>query len=178
MKRIVFVLLALGLVTGCSTMTPARYSVSADTNQALEDYEGQQVQLTELEAPESYNANCRLMGPIRAADGMTIPEFIQDAFNDEFQFADIYDKQGTALTGTVDKIAFSSVSNLTNGWWHLAITLRSPEGEAFSVENRYEFESGFGAITACNQTARALSAAVQDLIYKTVTHPQFAKLIR
>jgi hypothetical protein len=105
------------------------------------------------------------MGPIQAMDGLTIPQFIQKAFNDEFKFANVYDNQrGMKLTGKVDKIEFSSSAGLTNGWWDLAITLQSPNGRTLRVENRYNFKSGFDAATACNQTAQALGAAVQDLI--------------
>lgn len=177
--RPILVLMAVVLISGCSTMTPARYSVSVDTNQTLRGYAGAKVVLTSLAEPSEYSANCRLMGPIRAGDGLTIPQFIQQAFNDEFKFADLYDPAaGTKLTGTVDKIAFSSISGLTNGWWDLGLTLSSPSGGQLSVENRHEFKSGYGAITACNQTAQALGAAVQDLIKKTVADPRFTQLIR
>ncbi len=110
-----------------------------------------------MSAPQTFDANCRLMGPIQAADGMTIPEFVKKAFNDEFKFADIYDKNdGVKLTGTMDQISFSSSSGLTFGWWALGLTLRSENGKSLTVSNRYYFKSGFDAITACNQTAQAL----------------------
>jgi len=166
------------VLSGCSTVTPARYAVSVDVNDELEKFEGQAVYLAQLDAPQEYNPNCRLMGPIRAGDGMTIPEFIQDAFNDEFKFADIYDQDnGVPLTGKMEKVDFSSSSGMTNGWWELSIVLDSPNGKSLSVDDRYEFKSGFDAITACNQTAQALVAAVQDLIRKVVSDPQFASLL-
>jgi len=179
MKREWFLILLIILVSGCSTMTPARYSVSVDNNQALKRFEGNKVVLATLEQATSYDANCRLMGPIQAMDELTIPQFIQKAFNDEFKFANVYDDQrGMKLTGKVDKIEFSSSAGLTNGWWDLAITLQSPNGRTLRVENRYNFKSGFDAATACNQTAQALGAAVQDLIYKAITDPQFGMLLR
>jgi len=179
MQRLAILLLLTAVVSGCSTMTPARYSVSADTNQILKQYRGSRVVLTELSPPASYEPNCRLMGPIQAGDGLTIPQFIQKAYNDEFKFADLYDNtSGVKLSGSVDKVAFSSSSGLTNGWWDLAVTLQSPHGEKMSVENRYNFKSGFDAITACNQTAQALGAAVQDLIKKTVSNPHFLRLLQ
>ena len=74
------------------------------------------------------------MGPIQAGDGLTIPEFIADAFNDEFKFADIYDQnRGIKLSGKVDKIEFSSSKGLTQGWWDLYVTLKSPNGNTVSV---------------------------------------------
>lgn len=179
MKRIAFALATLVLVTGCSIVTPARYSISIDTNRALEEYEGQHVILARLDPPESYSANCRLRGPIQGTDGRSIHEFIQYAYNAEFRVADVYGESGTRLTGKLDKIAFSSISGaLTNSWWVLAITLRSPEGETLSVQNRYEFRTDRDGEGACKRTALALGAAVQDLVYKTVTHPDFDELIR
>jgi hypothetical protein len=46
-----------------------------------------------------------------------------------------------------------------------------------STSIRYDFPSGFGAITACNQTAQALGSAVQDLIKKAVSDPRFAAIL-
>jgi hypothetical protein len=177
MKKIALLIAACSAIAGCSTMTPARYSVSIDNNQILKQYAGKQVELTSMAAPQSYDSNCRLMGPIQASDNMTIPQFVQKAFNDEFKFAGLYSENGTKLDGTLDKIEFSSVSDITNGWWDLALTLRSSNGKSLSTENKYEFKSGFDAITACNQTAQALGPAVQDLIKKAISDPSFPSLL-
>lgn len=179
MKKLSLALLGIVLVLpGCSTMTPARYSMSVDNNMALKHYEGSTMDFASLSAPAEYDANCRLMGPIRASDNQTIPEFIRKAFNDEFKFAGVYGENSAQLSGHMDKIAFSSSSGLTNGWWDLALTVNSSNGQSMSVENKYNFKSGFDAITACNQTAQALGPAVQDLIKKTVTDPRFKMLLQ
>jgi hypothetical protein len=177
MKRFLIVAALLLGVVGCSTMTPARYSVSVDNNQLLKQYTGRAVLLASLQAPGKYDSNCRLMGPIQASDGMTIPQFVEKAFNDEFKFAGIYSDSGIKLDGELQKIKFSSVSGLTGGWWDLGITLKSSNGKSLAAENRYQFKSGFDAITACNQTAQALSPAVQDLIKKVISDPAFAQLL-
>jgi hypothetical protein len=177
MNKTVFVIAACSIIVGCSTMTPARYSVSVDNNQILKQYAGRHLELVSMGAPADYDANCRLMGPIQASDNMTIPQFVQKAFNDEFKFAGLYSQDGTKLDGTLDKIAFSSTSGLTNGWWDLALTLKSSNGRSLSTENKYEFKSGFDAITACNQTAQALGPAVQDLIKKAISDPAFQSLL-
>lgn len=163
--------------TGCSTMTPARYSVSVDANRALDSMPDARVYIANLAPPEKEDSNCRLMGPIKAADGMTITEFIASAFNDEFKFADIYDQNGIRLEGEVTKIEFSSIDGITNGHWMLGLTLRSSNGTQMSSNVNYKFKSGFDAITACNQTADALGAAVQDLVKETVTDPRFKLLV-
>jgi len=158
-------------------MTPARYSVSIDNNQALKKYEGSKAQIVSISPPESVDLNCRLMGPIEASDGMTIPEFIRKAFNDEFKFANIYAEDGVTLSGNLDNIAFSSTSGLTNGWWEIKLTLTSSNGKTMTTLSRYEFKSGFDAITACNQTAQALGNAVQDLIKAAASNSQFGQLL-
>lgn len=178
MKNLLAIFVLAVLATGCSTMTPSRYSVSVDNNQALKQHAGAAVRVTSMSAPASYDSNCRLMGPIQASDGMSIPQFVEKAFNDELKFAGIYSDSGVALTGALTKIQFSSMAGLTNGWWDLGLTLTSSNGKAMSAENRYEFKSGFDGITACNQTAQALGPAVQDLINQVVTDPSFASLIQ
>ncbi len=177
MKKYLPVVLGAAMVaSGCSTMTPARYSVSVDANQQLKRLVGTRVVLTNLAEPPSQDINCRLMGPIQAGDGMTVTGFIQKAFNDEFKFADLYDQTGHQLEGRVTKIQFSSSSGLTNGWWELGLVLNSESGATLSTNIHHDFKSGFDAITACNQTAQALGAAVQDLVVKTVSNPGFEAL--
>jgi len=152
--------------------------MSVDNNLALKKYEGSKVRVASMSSPADFDSNCRLMGPIEASDGMTIPQFIEKAFNDELKYAEIYSSDGVAISASLSRIEFSSTSGLTNGYWHLGMDLRSTNGKAISVDNRYDFKSGFDAITACNQTAQALGPAVQDLIKKAVTHPEFGTLIQ
>lgn len=176
--KIFAAVLFLIMMSGCSTMTPARYSISIDNNQALKQYAGAEIKVSSIEAAGSYNSACRLMGPIKASDNMTIPQFVEKAFNDELKFANVYSDNGVSLTGKLTKIGFSSVNGLTNGVWSLDLDLTSSNGKSMSTSTRYKFKSGFDAITACNQTAQALTPAVQDLINKVVTSPEFVALIK
>jgi hypothetical protein len=59
----------------------------------------------------------------------------------------------------------------------IELTLTSSNGKTMTTFNKYEFKSGFDAITACNQTAQALGNAVQDLIKATVSDNQFGQLL-
>jgi len=177
-KIIILAVLAAAFLSGCSTMTPARYSISVDNNQALKAYEGSKVRVASVSSAVDFDSSCRMMGPIQASDGMTIPQFINKAFNDEFKFASLYSDTGTTLTGALTKVEFSSVSSLTNGYWLLGMNLKSSNGKSMDFDSRYDFKSGFDAITACNQTAQALGPAVQDLIKKAIADPQFGSLIR
>ena len=87
-------------------MQPPRYSVSVDNIQSLKVHRGAQVQVVSLNQSASYEPNCRLMGPIEPADGLTVPVFITKAFNDEFKMADIYSEEGTTITGDITQIKF------------------------------------------------------------------------
>ncbi|NND43680.1 MAG: hypothetical protein HKN58_00040 [Xanthomonadales bacterium] len=166
------------LLSACSTMTPARYIPSADTNLALDKLAGAQARVMPLGMPADPDVNCRMMGPVKPADGMTIGEFVAEAFNTEFKYADIYAVDGITLSGNMDRVEFSSIVGLTSGRWDLALTLNSSNGQSISTQNLYEFKSGFDAITACNQTAQALGTAVQELVRKTVTDSRFPALLQ
>lgn len=170
-------LLSILTLSGCSTMTPARYSISAENNQALKNYQGKKVNLASFSSATIFDSNCRMMGSIEAADGLSMQAFIQKAFNQEFKLAGIYSLTGTQVTGTLNQIEFSSTSGLTSGWWKIGIMLVSSNQKTLQVHNVYEFKSGFDGITACNQTAQALTPAVQDLIRKAVTDPKFIDLL-
>lgn len=175
--KLFFLLLCTIALTACSTMTPPRYSVSVDNIQKLKTFEGAEVEVDSLNQVATFSANCRLMGPIEPADGLTVPQFVSKAFNDEFKMADIHSDTGTKLTGDITRIQFSSVSGLTNGFWDIELKLASSNGKSMTTSNKYTFKSGFDAITACNATADALAPAVQDLIKATIHDPEFSKLL-
>lgn len=177
MKKLIIILLAIS-ISACSTMQPPRYSSSVDNVVALRELGTAKLNVSNLTQSAKFSANCRLMGPIEPADGLSMPDFIAKAFNDEFKLANIYSESGTTITGDITKIQFSSISGLTNGFWDIGLVLGSSNGNSLVVENKFDFKSGFDAITACNATADALSPAIQDLIYKTVTSPEFNDLIR
>jgi hypothetical protein len=177
MKKVVLALSIVAL-SACSTMQPPRYSVSVDNIQTLKKLTEINGEFTSLNQVAEFSSNCRLMGPIEPADGLSIPQFITKAFNDELKMADKYSKDTVKITGDVTKVEFSSITGLTNGYWDIGLSLNSTNGNNLSVNNKYSFKSGFDAITACNATADALSPAVQDLIKATVNHPEFEELMK
>lgn len=159
-------------------MQPPRYYSSADNIVELKQYEKAKVFVTSLGQSVHFDASCRLMGNIEPADGLTIPQFITKALNDELKMAGLYDTKGIKLSGSVTKIGFSSIEGLTDGYWDLGLQIDSANGESLLVQNTYKFPSGFDGITACNATANALTPAVQDLLKVLITHPKFSKLIQ
>ncbi|REL36498.1 hypothetical protein [Thalassotalea euphylliae] len=177
MKNVVIALSMLTL-TACSTMQPPRYSVSVDNVQTLKSLTEVKGEFVSLNEPAKFSSNCRLMGPIEPADGLSISQFITKAFNDELKMADKYSKDEVKVTGDITKIEFSSISGVTSGYWDISLNLKSTNGKSLAVNNKYSFKSGFDAITACNATADALSPAVQDLIKATLSHPEFTDLMK
>ena len=176
MKKVI----AIGSIiflAGCSTMQPPRYSISVDNVQAIKKFNDTKLTVSNFTQTASFSSNCRLMGPIEPADGLSIPQFIGKAFNDELKMADAYSESGTQISGNVTEIGFSSMTGLTNGNWHISISLTSSNGNTLDVSNKHEFKSGFDAITACNAAADALSPAGQDLIQAAVTDPKFRDLL-
>jgi len=165
------------LVAGCSTMTPTSYAPYADNNVALRKFDGATVHVAAFTDSSNFDAGCRLMGPISASGNRSIAQFVADSFNDEFKFAGVHGS-ATALQGQLVRASFSSMDGLTGGWWELSATLTNPaNGKSLTANSRYQFSSGFDAMTACTQTAQALTPAVQRLVNAAVSNPKFAELL-
>ena len=177
MKKLVLAITVLAL-SACSTMQPPRYAVSVDNTQVLKKLSGINGEFVSLNQPVKFSSGCRLTRPIEPADGLTIPQFITKAFNDELKMAEKYSKDAVKITGDITKIELSSISGVTNGYWNLGLSLNSTNGTNLTVNNKYSFKSGFVGITACNAVTDALPSAVQDLIKATVNHPEFANLMK
>lgn len=178
MIKFLIMTMTLLILSACSTMQPARYSVSVDNIQSLKKYNGIKVRISQLTLTSDFDSNCRLMGPIEPADNMSFGPFISKAFNDEFKMAGIYGKDGINIHGEITNIEFSSSAGLTSGYWDIGLRLESSNNHSILVRNKYNFPSGFDAMTACNATADALTSAIQDLIKAAISHPKFEKLLK
>lgn len=105
---------------------------------------------------------------------MTFEAYIRKAMVDELKIAGAYaEKSDVVLSGEVRKVAFSSTKSITGGAWEFAVEMKSSNGKSLSINDIYEFTSGFEGMSACRQTAEALLPAVQNLINKAVTSPEF-----
>lgn len=178
LQSVVFVLLIVSL-SGCSTYTPQRYSISADNNVALKAIQAGDIAVGTFSSPSSFDNSCRAAGPIAPPDGVSCAEYIRKALADELKVAGLYNDSNpkVTLTGAVTKLSFSSSRGLTGGNWDIGLEVNSSNGKSLYVEEHYEFESGFIADTACKQTAEAYYPAVQNLIGKLVSSPMFQALV-
>lgn len=165
---------------GCETPTTQRYSIAADNNQAIKALGTTGISIGTFGAPAQFSANCRALGAMHIADGLTHTQYIQKAFEDELKIAGAY-ATGPArvtLTGKVEKLEFSTTRAVTGGSWTIDLALSSSNGKSLKITEYYEFNSGFIATEACRNTAEAYSRAVQNLVGKTVKDASFAELLR
>lgn len=172
---IVVAAFALG---GCVSMTPATYMVSADSKAALQKYQGSKVLVTEIGNPPTFDPMCRAVGNVTIDGGLSPGQFVAKGFNDELRFAGLHAEGGARLKGRLNKVAFSSSSGITGGWWDMDLALESSNGASMSVQHKYEFDAGFVGASACNNASRAFGPAVQQLVQKTIADPRFGGLIR
>lgn len=164
---------------GCSTYVPQRYSLSADSNQALRNLKTASVSIGEFTGPDVFDANCRAAGTIAPPDNMAYEAYIRKALIDELKVAGLLqDQNKRVITGQLTRLDFSSTKGLTGGVWEIDLTLSSSNGQSMSVRESYGFKSGFDAGTACKQTADAFMPAVQNLVLTIVSSPGFQKLIK
>lgn len=168
------------LLAGCETPTTQRYAISAENNQAIKALGASGVGIGTFKAPAEFNPNCRAAGALQVADGMTHTQYIQKAFEDELKIAGAFAAASprVVLTGTVDKLEFSSTRALTGGSWTIDLTMSSSNARKLTINEYYEFNSGFSAPEACRNTAEAFSRAVQNLVGKTLRDPGFPSLLQ
>lgn len=177
---LIALLFYIAAINGCSTFTPQRYSLSADTNVALKALGHGNINVGPFTMGDfEFNQNCRGAGPIAPPDNLSFEEYIRKAFSDELKVAGLFDDQTTTVTlrGQVVRLDFSSSKGLTGGYWDIALRIYSTNGKSIEVSEYYEFKSGFDGMTACKQTAEAYLPAVQDLLIKLVTSKDFPALI-
>lgn len=174
MKKLA-VILALFLLAGCDSFTVAPYGISADNDVALKAIGNQHVAVGAFTPPKDFDAGCRLAGPIQLPAGLDFTGYIQKAFTDELKVAGLYsDTASVSLTGSIDQLAFSSNS----GSWDITVTIHSSNGHAVTATEHYDFHTSFTAEAACHDTADAFQPAVQALIGKLVTAPDFRSLMQ
>lgn len=120
---------------------------------------------------------CRLATPVGTPDGMTFAKYIEDALSTELEMGNMIDpKSKITVTGNLDSIYGSTV--LGNAYWEFKMKVASSNGKSFDVVSRYDYESSFTAYSACSEMQRSYLPAVQELVNKIITHPQFSELLK
>lgn len=176
MKKIILASMVVMLISGCSTYSISRYSISTDNVMALRSLNGKTLNVGSFTAstPGQKEIMCRGVGPIKTPDGEPFSDFVRKALVDELKISNIYSQTSDiAITGNLDSIDFSSAT----GNWNLTLSIKSSNGRSMTVAESYAFTSSFYGETACNQTAQAFMPAVQNLVGKIVKSSEFSELL-
>lgn len=174
-------LIGLTLVlTGCSTVRVPMYGTSSDTNLVLRELKiTESISIGDISTLRQPDLACRAFGDIKIVNNMTPVAYIKKGLEDELKMAGAFGTKYNqiVLTGQVNKLEMSSSKGMFNGYWLIDLTITSSNGKQLTVNEYYEFESGFDAATACNNTSNAFMPAVQNLIGKVFKSPQFKSLL-
>ena len=169
------------IAAGCETTYSIPYKYKASTGnviaiqQTLES-QGKKVSVGEVSmAPGvKQSPTCRLLGPIKVAPGTSLDQYIKYAFIEELFMAKAYAPTSKiVINAKIENIKFSS---FPPGSWDIAMSVSSPSSPGYSVSVNYAFGTSWEAYSACQHVANAFGPAVQALLGKVVTHPQFPTL--
>ena len=173
--------LLLVALYGCETTNSIPYKASAANLIQLQETlkpAGVKVRLGEIVMAPGVEESllCRLMGPVKVAPGKSLSEYVKDAFQEELFLAQVYSTDASAiLSGTIDKISFSSVSP---AYWDVSMTTKSNYSAGYQVNVKYNFDTSWTAYSACKNVADAFSPTVQRLLREVISHPQFKSLLQ
>lgn len=179
MKKILICLALPALLIGCATNNTPRYTSSADTVQSLRNLKiGEVATVGNFTMSSTADLQCRAVGPIMLPDNHNLQSYIKKAFEDELKMAGIYNPTNPSVTlsGVVNKAAFTSAKGFFQGHWELDLTIQSSNGKSVSASEQYDFDSAYLADKGCKKTADALVPAVQNVLQKIVTSPNFKDL--
>ena len=174
-----FVISCVLLITGCATTNSIPYKASTSnviTIQNTLKSNNSKVTLGDFTIANGVDQelNCRLLGPVKVSPGKTLSAYIKDAFQEELFLAQAYDTAASVkINGVIEKISFSSVSPAN---WEVVMRISSNKAAGYTVAVKYDYDTSFDAFSACRNVADAFAPAVQELLKKVVTHPQFAQL--
>ena len=177
--QVLLVVSITAFATGCSTTNSIPYKASTGNIIAIQqtlESQGKKVTIGSVTMAPGVEESptCRLMGPIKVAPGKSLAQYIKDAFVEELFMAKAYAPNAESeINATIDNIKFSSVSPAS---WDIAMSVSSSNSPGYSVSVNYGFDTSWDAYSACKNVADAFGPAVQALLGKVVTHPQFSTL--
>ena len=164
---------------GCQTSKSYPYEASprnvAAIKQALEGMDvATSISGVNLAPGVEDNPHCGQMGPLRVAPGVSLPEYIEDAFNDAFSEAGVYEAgSDTAIFLRIRELAFSPESP---PYWDISMQVSSGRSTGYAVSIRHDFKFSLTEYRACRKTESEFGPAVQKLVHEVVAHEEFAEL--
>ena len=167
------------MLTACESYSPPRYAVPQENTPVLKTMSAARIRVSAFTLATPFEGSCRGTINIDPPVGMSYQQYFQNALADELRAAGIYEeaRPTVVLSGTIEKLAFSSTVGVTNGEWNISVRITSSNGKSASFSEFFSFESTFAGRSACRRIAEAFQPAVQNLIGKAVRSTQFRSLI-
>ena len=176
MRYLGILAVAAFLLTGCETFAIHNYSLSNKNTDAIitamNAGEVKSIAVGEFSAssPGQFEMTCGMNKQIRTPRHTPFEKYVREALIAELKKADAYSldqiEAGKVITGHLDKFRFNS----DTGGWDINLIITFKSGESFTVSESYLIDD-----TSCQQVTATAVPAVQDLIYKVITHPIFQK---
>lgn len=171
-KRVSFftAIWAAALLEACA-VHPPNYSLSGENTLLLKSFANSKARVT-LGEGSQYSMTCGAF-TITPPKNMSPDEVIVKAFNYELSAAGLYDASAPPITLYLVDM---HNSGLINRHWHTEIKLKSTKGTTLSVADDYEFVRS-AVESGCTATTEAFIPAIQSLIGKTISDPEFKNLL-
>lgn len=176
MKRLLVIVLAAFALSGCMRNVDS-YNSDPYIVSTLSTYAGQKISVAEFESSlgEGGVNQCRGYSVITTSGEGGLVRYIQDAFISELELANAYSPDSPiVLKGKVTQI---SLSTLTGGEWIIKMTLMSNNGRSLSAREQLHFKTNIVGQSACQVASDTYFYAVQNLLRKLVSSPNFPRLL-
>ncbi|WAW10914.1 hypothetical protein NB640_04555 [Oxalobacter vibrioformis] len=176
MKRGIFIVLAALALSACMRNVDS-YNSDPYIVSTLSTYSGQKISIAEFESSigEGGVNQCRGYSIITNPGEGGLVRYIQDAFVSELELANAYSPDSPiVLKGNVTQI---SLSTLTGGEWIIKMTLISNNGRSISAREQLHFKTNIVGQSACQVAGDTYFYAVQNLLRKLVSSPNFPRLL-
>lgn len=178
MKAALCLLVCVTAAAACSGYTANTYSVSAENVVALRQLPSENsINVGEFTSDLDFKKtlSCRGGAPLGVPGDKAFHEYIREALVTELMIAERFAPNApVTLTGKLNALDFESMG----GSWNLDVTFVSSNGKSISIKDSYSYESSIIADSACQQTAQAFMPAVQQMIKRLITHPDFKSLLQ
>ena len=176
MRCVGILIVAIFLLSGCETFSINQYSLSQQNTAAIQNamIKGGIISLAVGEFTSAYpgpfEARCGVNSLIKLPNNTPPEKYIRDALIDEIKDAGGYSldqiEAGRVLTGHLDRFTLDGDS----GAWVIQVTVSLNTGDVYTVSETYQNEEA-----SCSKAASGLVPAVQELIYKIVSHPMLQR---
>lgn len=173
-------LLIAGIITSGCTHIADRYPISADNVVAIRALGNQKINVGAFStSPGVAGTEIQCAGvAIAPPDGNSFAAYIRTALIADLKLAAAYSSVApVTLIGNIDALEVDASALSLTGQWLIVLTVHR-NGKSLTVSERYSFGSQTLNLTSCEGASRRLGAAVQNLVNKLVTAPEFGAIIK